>query len=440
MTVSLTDRIKTRSMTLGVVGLGYVGFPLAHAYATAGIKVIGVDTSPEKVKAIKAGRYVLPELDASIYQDADFKKHFRVTSDVSELKSADVIAVCVPTPLTSAREPDLRFIREAFSDLRKYAKGSKLFILESTTYPRTTRDVVLPLLERPNYKAGKDFYLAFSPERIDPGNKEKTLKNTTKVVGGLTKECTRLTKLFYETVVDDVKPVSSPEAAEMTKLLENIFRCVNIALVNEMALICDRMGVDIWEVIEAANTKGFGFMPFYPGPGLGGHCIPIDPYYLSWQARNFDHHAEFIELAGKVNENMPYYVVNKIFEALNQNKKSLNGSKVLVIGVAYKKDVDDHRESPAMKVIELLVRQKASVDFYDPYVSELSVNDHKLVSLPSLTKQKLASADVTLIITDHSRIDYNALGDHSKLIVDTRNIMKGRKTKARVYFLGGGKW
>ena len=424
---TLHDKIATRTAHVAVIGLGYVGLPLATAFARAGFRVTGVDIDPRKVESIAAGKSYIADVP-----DAELSPHvqsgrLRATQDYDTLREVDAIFICVPTPYDAQRAPDLSFIRAASESILPRLRPGQLIVLQSTTYPGTTTEIVQPILERSGLKAGVDFYLAFSPERIDPGNKQWSAYNTPKVVGGLTPECTRLACELLSQMGAPVHPVSSPAAAELTKLLENTFRAVNIALVNELALLAERMGIDFWEVIEAAKTKPFGFMPFYPGPGVGGHCIPIDPYYLSWKAREYDYYAEFIELAGEVNQAMPYHVVDLVSQALSLHGKPLRGAHVLVLGVAFKPDIDDARNSPAERVIELLLSRGASVHYHDPYVPRFKVGDdvfHRqpviLDSVP-LTPEKVADADCVVIVTGHHSLDYARIVNDARLVVDTCN-------------------
>jgi UDP-N-acetyl-D-glucosamine dehydrogenase len=402
--------------TIAIVGAGYVGVPLAHVFAGAGQKVLLVDVQADRIEQLNRGESYIEDVPS-----AELKKHIdagllTATTDYDELRSADAILVALPTPLSDQREPDLTILLDATREIAPRLQQGQLVVLESTTYPGTTRERIAPLLEASGLKAGEDFHLAFSPERVDPGREDWTTKTTPKVVGGLTEECTRRAVELYASAVDEVVEVSSPEAAELTKLLENIFRSVNIALVNELAQLCERMGLDIWEIVDAAATKPFGFMRFEPGPGLGGHCLPVDPFYLSWKARQFDFYTEFIELAGKVNQNMPYFCRSLISQALNHGaQRSLSGSKVLVLGVAYKADVSDTRESPALKLIELLRTAGADVSYHDPHVPKLP--KHGLSSQPL----EPAGYDCVTIVTAHSSIDYDRLVEDSTLVVDFRN-------------------
>jgi UDP-N-acetyl-D-glucosamine dehydrogenase len=402
--------------TIAIVGAGYVGVPLAHVFAGAGQKVLLVDVQADRIAQLNRGESYIEDVPS-----AELKKHIdagllSATTDYDELKSADAILVALPTPLSDQREPDLTILLDATREIAPRLQQGQLVVLESTTYPGTTRERIAPLLEASGLKAGEGFHLAFSPERVDPGREDWTTKTTPKVVGGLTEECTRRAVELYASAVDEVVEVSSPEAAELTKLLENIFRSVNIALVNELAQLCERMGLDIWEIVDAAATKPFGFMRFEPGPGLGGHCLPVDPFYLSWKARQFDFYTEFIELAGKVNQNMPYFCRSLISQALNHGaQRSLSGSKVLVLGVSYKANVSDTRESPALKLIELLRTAGAEVSYHDPHVPELP--RHGLTSQPL----EPGGYDCVTIVTAHSSIDYERLVEDAKLVVDFRN-------------------
>jgi UDP-N-acetyl-D-glucosamine dehydrogenase len=406
--------------TIAIVGAGYVGVPLARVFADAGETVVLVDVQADRVAQLNRGESYIGDVPSEVLKAHVDAGLVTATTDYDELGRADAILVALPTPLSAQREPDLTILLDASREIATRLKQGQLVVLESTTYPGTTRERVAPLLEASGLKAGEDFHLAFSPERVDPGREDWTTKTTPKVVGGLTAECTRRAVELYANAVDEVVEVSSPEAAELTKLLENIFRSVNIALVNELAQLCDRMGLDIWEVVDAAATKPFGFMRFEPGPGLGGHCLPVDPFYLSWKARQFDFYTEFIELAGKVNQNMPYFCRSLISQALNHGAhRSLSGSKVLVLGVAYKAGVSDTRESPALKLIELLRKGGADVAYHDPHVPELP--KHGLSSQPL----EPGAYDCVTIVTAHSSIDYDGLVDDAKLIVDLRNATGG---------------
>jgi UDP-N-acetyl-D-glucosamine dehydrogenase len=412
----LQEEPEVTTWDAAVVGAGYVGVPLAHTLASAGRSVLLIDVSPELVAALNRGESHITDVPSAKLAPLVQRGRIRATTEYNEVRSADTILIALPTPLSKQREPDLSIVIGAMEEIGARLRNGQLVILESTTYPRTTRDVVLPILERNGLKAGRDFYLAFSPERVDPGNKTWTTKNVPKVVGGITPGCTERAARFYEGAVDNVHRVSTPEAAELTKLLENIFRAVNIALVNELAQLCERMDIDVWEVLEAAATKPFGFMSFQPGPGLGGHCIPIDPFYLTWKAREYDFSTEFIELAGKVNENMPYYCRSLVSQALNHGRqRSVSGSKVLLLGVAYKADISDTRESPALKLMELLGAAGADLAFHDPFVPELP--DAGLRSVPLEPE----SYDCVVIVTAHSQIDYADVVARSHVVVDLRN-------------------
>jgi UDP-N-acetyl-D-glucosamine dehydrogenase len=402
--------------TIAIVGAGYVGVPLAHVFAGAGHNVLLVDVQPDRVEQLNRGESYIEDVSSEQLKQHVDAGLLTATTDYDELASADAILVALPTPLSAQREPDLTILLDAAREIGTRLRQGQLVVLESTTYPGTTRERVAPLLEASGLKAGESFHLAFSPERVDPGREDWTTKTTPKVVGGLTQECTRRAVELYASAVDEVVEVSSPEAAELTKLLENIFRSVNIALVNELAQLCERMGLDIWEIVDAAATKPFGFMRFEPGPGLGGHCLPVDPFYLSWKARQFDFYTEFIELAGKVNQNMPYFCRSLISQALNHGaQRSLSGSKVLVLGVAYKADVSDTRESPALKLIELMRTAGAEVAYHDPHVPELTA--HGLTSQPL----EPGDYDCVAIVTAHRSIDYEDVAERSKLVVDLRN-------------------
>jgi UDP-N-acetyl-D-glucosamine dehydrogenase len=400
---------------VGIVGAGYVGLPLAQVFAEAGRRALLVEIDKDRVDAINRGESYIKDVPSEGLRPLVDAGTLSATSDYDRLKEAEAILIALQTPLSAQREPDLSIVLGAVEQIAPRLQKGQLVVLESTTYPGTTRERLLPLLESSGLKAGEDFYLAFSPERVDPGRADWTTKNTTKIVGGITSACTERAVQLYESALESVVAVSSPEAAELTKLLENIFRSVNIALVNELAQLCDRMGIDVWEVVGAAATKPFGFMSFQPGPGLGGHCMPIDPFYLTWKAREYDFYTEFIELAGKVNENMPWWCLGKIVRALNSQERALKGSKVLVLGVSYKADIDDTRESPALKLIELLQGEGADVSYHDANVPELP--EQGLTSGPL----DIAGADCVVIVTAHSGIDYDDLVERAKLVVDLRN-------------------
>lgn len=404
---------------VAIIGMGYVGLPLATTFAEAGVSVLGLDAVQSKVDMINAGQSYIEDVPSERLAPFAAAGTIRATTDWDDVRAADAIIICLPTPLDEHREPDLSAVLGAAESLSRRLRAGQLVVLESTTYPGTTRDELAPVLERSGLRAGRDFHLAFSPERVDPGREDWTTGTTPKVVGGLTEECTNRAADLYGRACTTIVRVKSPEVAEMTKLLENIFRSVNIALVNELAILCDRMKIDVWEVIDAAATKPFGFMPFRPGPGLGGHCIPIDPFYLTWKAREYDFHTEFIELAGKVNSQMPAFCVSKVARALNSQRKPLNGSKVLVLGVAYKPNVNDMRESPALKIIELLVAEGAQVAYHDPHVADLPRQNLKSTGLDADT---LTSSDVAVIVTDHKAVDYELVVREAPLVVDFRNV------------------
>jgi UDP-N-acetyl-D-glucosamine dehydrogenase len=425
--VSLKDKIRDRKARVAVIGLGYVGLPLAVEFATKGFDVTGLDVDAFKIDEINAGRsYILDVKTEDVKACVDAGR-LRASSDMSLLKDMDAIDICVPTPLRKTKDPDLSYVVQAVDSVKAYLKKDQLIILESTTYPGTTDEVVQPALEEKGLKAGVDFHLAFSPERVDPGNESYSTRTIPKVVGGVNKESTELASALYRSIVDTVVPVSSTRVAEMVKLLENTFRAVNIGLVNEIALMAHRMSIDVWEVIDAAGTKPFGFMPFYPGPGLGGHCIPIDPFYLSWKARQSGFECRFIELAGHVNASMPAFVVERIGEALNTKKKAVNGSRIHLLGVAYKKDVSDMRESPALDVIELLHRRGATVTYSDPFVPVLQHGDLDLRAVPE--REVGQDIDCAVICTNHRVFDYPAIVRRYPLIVDTRNALKGMQAE-----------
>jgi UDP-N-acetyl-D-glucosamine dehydrogenase len=427
----LSKRIESRKAHLGVIGLGYVGLPLALEFARAGFRVVGFDVDPSRVAAINAGRsYVGDVADADL---GPFVRDGRLRAAVpgDDLAACDAISICVPTPLRKSKDPDISYIVSATRDVAGRIRPGQLVVLESTTYPGTTTEVVLPELARKGGKVGVDFFLAFSPERVDPGNAVYHTRNTPKVIGGVTDACRRLTQALYSAAVDRVVPVSSPEAAEMVKLLENTFRSVNIGLVNEMAIMCRKLGCDVWEVIEAAATKPFGFMPFFPGPGLGGHCIPIDPLYLSWKLKTLNYNARFIELAGEVNSHMPDHVVELAGEALNGVRRSVNGSRVLVLGVAYKRNVSDCRESPALDIMELLRKRGAEVAYSDPHVAEVRIDGGIMRSVPC-DREHVSSADLVIVVTDHAAFDAKLVATSARLVLDTRNLLKGVSGPARV--------
>jgi len=422
------DRLRRRTARIGVIGLGYVGLPLAVEFAKAGFEVTGFEINEQRVGELNRGRSYIQDVPTREVRELVRSGRLHGTMDFDELKRMDVVDICVPTPLRKTKDPDVSYILAAVQQIAPRLKRGQLVVLESTTYPGTTDELVLPLLQRDGWKIGRDFYLAFSPERVDPGNPTYQTHNIPKVVGGVTPACSRAAAALYGAVVDRVVPVSSTQVAEMVKLLENTFRSVNIGLVNEVALMCDKMKIDVWEVIDAAATKPFGFMPFYPGPGLGGHCIPVDPFYLSWKARQSGFEARFIELAGQVNGSMPHHVVNRVREALNSRRKSVRGSKVLVLGVAYKADIDDVRESPSLDILDLLEREGAKVSYCDPYVNVIQHAGHKLKATP-FRASTLRAADCVVIATAHKVLDFSLVAKHANTIVDSRNALKGRRTR-----------
>jgi len=418
----LIAKIEKREILFGVVGLGYVGLPLAHELVRAGYRVLGYDISAKVVDGLMAGRSHIKDISdeqlAAMLKDG----RFMATTDPARLREPEAISICVPTPLSKFKDPDVSYIVAATEAVKATLRRGQVIVLESTTYPGTTREVMQPALESTGLKVGMDFFLAFSPERVDPGNERWTTRNTPKVVGGVTPDCTRVVAALYQPAIETIVPVSSIETAELVKLLENTFRSVNIGLVNEMAIVCDKLGVDVWEVIEAAATKPFGFMKFTPGPGVGGHCIPVDPHYLAWKMRGLNYKTRFIDLAGEMNSEMPLFWVRKLGEVLNDQGRAIKGSKVLVIGVAYKRDIDDLRESPALDILRLLGTQGADVSYHDPYVAGFTEDGHAHVSVP-LTAATLQAADAVMIVTDHSQLDYGLIRRHGKLIVDTRNAL-----------------
>lgn len=422
----LEQRIRSRSAKVGVIGLGYVGLPMAVGAGVAGYPVIGFDIDQQKIDAIREGQRYIEDVDPDEWKLVIETGRLIATNDFVRLRECDVVLICVPTPINRAKEPDMSAVEAATDAIARALRAEQLIIVESTTYPGTTVELVKPRLEATGFRAGVDFALAFSPERIDPGNKRFKLRQVPKVVGGLTDNCTHLAVEFYSAFIEQIVPVSSPTAAEMTKIYENVFRSVNIALVNELALLCNRMGLNVWEVIEAASTKPYGFMTFYPGPGLGGHCIPVDPYYLAWKARHYDYHVKFVELSATINDSMPYYVCSRVNDALNSHQKSVNGSDVLILGVTYKRDVADLRESPALKVIEILHQRGAKVSYHDPFIPTLHVDDRVDLHLQSETfsPERLQQADCVVIIADHSSYDWQMIAENAKLVVDTRNALK----------------
>ncbi|GAF72336.1 unnamed protein product [marine sediment metagenome] len=428
--LNLENKISKKEARIGIVGLGYVGLPLVKTFLSKGFGVLGFDIDEKKVEMLNQAKSYIKHFTAEELKAFLEKKKFQATTDFGLLAKADVIIICVPTPLDSHKNPDLSYVLTTTEVISKHLRKGQLVVLESTTYPGTTEEEMLPLLEAGGLKAGEDFFLAYSPERENPGDKVYTTEKIPKVVGGVTPKCRRVAKILYDQIVVKTIPVSSPKVAEATKLMENIFRSVNIAMVNEMKMIFDRMGIDIWEVVEAASTKPFGFMTFLPGPGYGGHCIPVDPFYLAWKAKEVDHPTKFIELAGEINTLMPYYVVTKTIEALNKKGKSVRGARILILGIAYKKDIDDQRESPALKIISLLQNKGAKVSYNDPYVPQsYGHRDYPGLELKSvaLTEKMLKKFDAVIITTAHSDYDFEWIAENSSLIVDTRNAIKNKK-------------
>jgi len=435
--MNFKTKIENREAQIGVIGLGYVGLPLAMEFVRAGFHVTGIDVDQEKVKKLNRGENYIQDVEDVSVANAVAINQLSATSDFSVIQNLDAISICVPTPLNKQKNPDISHINSVMKNMKDFIHHNMLIVLESTSYPGTTRELVLPKLESKGLRVGHEFYLCFSPERVDPGNKKYKTANTPKVLGGITPNCGVMGELLYKTIVNEVVMVSSPESAEMVKLLENTFRAVNIGLANEVAIMCEKLGVDVWEVIDAAATKPFGFMKFTPGPGLGGHCIPIDPHYLSWKLKALDYNARFIQLAGEINTAMPLHVVGLVQEGLNQQRKSIRGSQILVIGVAYKKNVDDIRESPALDVMKLLENDGAELSFYDPYVSFVKLNGNGINGHKSLTEENLKNSDAVIIMTDHDQIDFQFIEENSDLIIDSRNVIK--KNQPHVIKLGVGK-
>ncbi|MCK6615674.1 MAG: nucleotide sugar dehydrogenase [Ignavibacteriaceae bacterium] len=425
----LLNKIANKTHTVGIIGLGYVGLPLALEFVSKKIKTIGFDIDETKIPVLNSGKSYIKHIESERIDNAVESKLFEATSDFSRLQEVDAVIIAVPTPLNKHREPDLSYVENSAKIAAQYLRQGQLVVLESSTYPGTTDEILLPLMENASksdtkYVVGEDFFLAFSPEREDPNNPNFNTATIPKVVGGVTPACLEVSQAIYDQIIVKTVPVSSPRAAEATKLLENIYRAINIALVNELKMVFEKMNIDVWEVIEAAKTKPFGFNAFYPGPGLGGHCIPIDPFYLTWKARQYDMNTKFIELAGEINTYQPYYVIERCADALNQNGKALKGSKVLILGAAYKKDIDDMRESPSLKLISLLRSKGAEVDYNDPYIPKLPPTrkyKYEMVSV-ELTPENLAKYDLVLLSTDHSGYDYKFIASHAKVIVDTRNV------------------
>ena len=425
--MTLIKKIDNRSAKIGVIGLGYVGLPLAMEFVKAGFQVTGIDIDENKISSLNDGKNYINDVNDKDLENAVNKGFLSGSNDFSLVKDLDALSICVPTPLNKEKNPDISYIVSVMDKIKDYLHPHMIIILESTTYPGSTRELILPYIENDNLILGKNICLCFSPERIDPGNKTYNTGNTPKIVGGLTPECSKTGKKLYSTIINEVIVVSSPETAEMVKLLENTFRAINIGLANEIAIMCEKLGINAWEVIEAAATKPFGFMKFSPGPGLGGHCIPIDPHYLSWKLKTLDYDARFIELASDINTNMPKHVIKLIAKALNKNQKSINGSSILVIGVAYKKDIDDVRESPALDVLHLLKNLGAKTAYYDPHVKEILIGEEKMSSLSKLKTSFLKSYDLCAILTNHTAINFEKIYNNSKLIIDTRNTFPNKK-------------
>jgi UDP-N-acetyl-D-glucosamine dehydrogenase len=434
----LKQKLEGRNATAAVIGLGYVGLPLAMEIAAAGFKVVGIDLDRNKIADLREGKSYILDVPSASVADAVKAGRFTPTTDFSALRDVDTVSICVPTPLSKSRDPDISFILAATEEIRKYLHKGQLIVLESTTYPGTTEELIRPELEAAGLRAGSDFFLAFSPERIDPGNMSFNTHNTPKIVGGITRNCGEIANIFYSQFIERVIPVSSSKCAEMVKLLENTFRSINIGMINEMALMCDLLGVDVYEVIDAAATKPFGFSPFYPGPGLGGHCIPIDPHYLAWKLKALNFQARFIGLAAEINGMMPTVVNNMVADGLNQQSKSIRGSKILILGVAYKKNVSDCRESPALDVMRLLNQKGAVLSYNDPFVPSMRLNGEVLRSV-ELSPESIANQDCLIILTDHSIYDFRAIIASAKLVIDTRNATKGfDEFKDRIIKLGAG--
>jgi UDP-N-acetyl-D-glucosamine dehydrogenase len=425
---TLQEKIKRHDARVAVIGIGYVGLPLCVEMSRAGFTVVGYDKDPNKVEAVNAGSSYIGDISDAELGPLVKAGKLSATLDADCLSRADVVVICVPTPLNKTKDPDNSYIMAAADDLVPRLHKDMLIVLESTTFPGFTREILVPRLEETGLKVGKDVFVAFSPERVDPGNPRFQTKNTPKVVGGHTRACTETVAAMYGEVLEKIVPVSSTDAAEMVKLLENTFRAVNIGLVNEVAIMCDKLGLDTWEVIDAAATKPFGFMPFYPGPGIGGHCIPLDPHYLSWKLKTLKYQARFIELADSINSNMPHFVITRLADALNDRERSIKGSRILVLGVAYKRDIDDERESPALDIIELLKARGALVAYHDPHIPEVTIGAHALKSVPF---EHLQTYDAVIIVTDHKAVDYERLVAESRLVVDTRNATRGLREGAK---------
>lgn len=421
MSQTLIQKLQAKTATIGVIGLGYVGLPLAVEKAKAGFTVIGFDIQEEKVNMVNAGENYIGDVIQEDLQSLVASNKLKATSNYAFLHEVDAVAICVPTPLDIYKQPNMQYVESSVKEIAANITSGTLVILESTTYPGTTEELIRPMFEDAGFIIGKDIFLAYSPERVDPGNKQFNTKNTPKVVGGVTDECTKVAASMYRAVLDgDVHEVSSPKVAEMEKLLENTFRNINIALANEMAILCHKMDIDVWEVIDAAATKPYGFMPFYPGPGIGGHCIPIDPWYLTWKAREYNYHMKLIESAGEINDSMPDFIIQRCTEVLNEQKKAVNGTNILVLGIAYKKDIDDYRESPILPILTKLSKLGAEWKAVDPYVNEFILNGESIETV-ELTKERLQKVDLVIIATNHSAFDYQLINKHAKLILDTRN-------------------
>ncbi|PLS17794.1 UDP-N-acetyl-D-glucosamine dehydrogenase [Bacillus sp. M6-12] len=433
---NLLNKLETKQAIIGVVGLGYVGLPLAVEKAKAGYNVIGFDVQQKRVDMVNEGiNYIGDVVDEDLTAITQ-SKVLKATTDYSLIKNVDAVAICVPTPLDIYQQPDTSYVESSAREISKYLHKGMLVVLESTTYPGTTEEILKPILEETGLECGEDFFIAYSPERVDPGNKTFNTKNTPKVVGGITPSCTAAAAAMYRNVLEgEVHEVSSPAVAEMEKILENTFRNINIALANEMAILCNKMGIDVWEVIDAAATKPYGFMPFYPGPGLGGHCIPIDPFYLTWKAREYNYHTRLIETAGEINNSMPDFVVNRCMQILNKEGKALNGSKILILGIAYKKDIDDYRESPVLPILQQLDEAGADWIVVDPYVREFKFNGEIRDTLLELSEELIEETDMVLITTDHSCMNYELVAKKSKVIFDTRNVLKSTKPLGKYYKL-----
>ena len=435
--MNLKNKIENRDAQIGVIGLGYVGLPLAMEFVRAGFHVTGIDVDQEKVKKLNRGENYIQDIKDESVKNAVEMNQLSATSDFSVIQNLDAIFICVPTPLNKQKNPDISFINQVMENMKDFIHHDMLIVLESTSYPGTTRELILPEMESKGLRAGHEFYLCFSPERVDPGNEKYKTANTPKILGGITPQCGEMGEFIYETIVEQVVKVSSPETAEMVKLLENTFRAINIGLANEVAIMCEKLGIDVWEVIDAAATKPFGFMKFTPGPGLGGHCIPIDPHYLSWKLKTLDYNARFIELAAEMNTSMPLHMVDLVREGLNRNGKGIFGSQIIIIGVAYKKNVNDVRESPALDVMKLLKNDGAELSFYDPYVSFVGLNGNRMMGIETLTKETLNNSDAIVIMTDHDQIDFQFVEENSDLIIDSRNVIKN--DHPNVIKLGVGK-